>query len=318
MAVYTELTQSEIADFLTAYDLPALKAAEGIRSGVENTNYLLVLEDGSKHILTLFEKRTEAKDLPFFAGLMEHLATKSIPAPMPVRGRDGQAIRTLKNKPALIVTFLNGKDAAELTPSHLAQLGEYTAKLHIAASDYPQQRANGLAFAGWHALLAKIEARADEITPGLADEMRKELAFLESTWPKNLPQGVIHADLFPDNVFFDAQGKLSGIIDFYFACNDLFAYEIAICLNAWCFDAQWEFCPEKAKAFMAAYEKVRPLSESERTALQVLARGAALRFLLTRTHDRLFPVEGALVTSKDPMEYLTKLRFHRNVEYYNI
>lgn len=316
MAVYTELTHSEINNFLSAYNLPPLQRAEGIRAGVENTNYLLILKDGRKLILTLFEQRVSESDLPFFTGLMEHLANQSIPSPMPLHAGDGNIIRQVKGKPAIIVTFLEGKEAHDIILDNIRQLGRYTAKLHLAVADYKNTRNNALCFSGWKEILAKISGRADEITQGLANELQNEIAALESAWPDNLPSGVIHADLFPDNVFYDAQSNLTGIIDFYFACNDFFAYELAICLNSWCFDNNWQFSHGKARELFSSYNAIRQLSGSELEALPVLARGAAFRFLLTRAHDWLFQIDGALVTPKDPKEYLAKLRFHQTISHY--
>jgi len=317
MAVYTELSESEIKAFLAMYDLPPLAAAEGIRAGVENTNYLLTFADGSKRILTLFEKRVAEADLPFFAGLMQHLASQGIPCPMPVTTKEGAAIERIKNKPAVMVTFLQGKGASVIQNIHMSELGAHMAKMHLAAQNYGCARANALSLKGWKTLFAKIVSRVDTILPDLASELTTELQVLEASWPKELPSGVIHADLFPDNVFYDDADKLTGIIDFYFACNDMLVYELAICLNAWCFEKRYEFNITRAKLMLRAYHSVRPISEAELEALPVLARGAALRFFLTRAHDWLFPVEGAQVTPKDPLEYLKKLRFHRSITHHS-
>ncbi len=316
MAVYTELSHDEIRHFLGAYDLPPLQEAEGICAGVENTNYLLTLQGGGRFILTLFEKRVAEADLPFFVGLMEELAAKRVPAPMPLRAKDGQAIRTLKGRPAVMVTFLEGKSAVTIKPVHISELGAAMARLHMGALEYKHIRCNSLSLPAWRVLLEKISPHMDEIAAGLAEELQAEMAALESLWPKTLPEGVIHADLFPDNVFYDAEGQLTGIIDFYFSCNDFLSYDLAICLNCWCFEKDFQFNITRAKGLLRAYNDQRLLSEEELNALPVLARGAALRFLLTRAHDWLFPVPGALVTPKDPMEYLKKLRFHRSVKHH--
>jgi homoserine kinase type II len=316
MAVYTALTDEEIWEFLQGYSLPALAVAQGIQSGVENTNYMLQLQDGTKYILTLFEKRVDEADLPFFAGLMERLAAAGVPCPMPVRAKDGQVIRRLKDRPALIVTFLQGRGITGIQPEHMSELGAHMAHMHLAGQGYEVLRPNALSLAGWKVLLAKVAPRVDEIASGLAGEMQEEMRTLEAEWPQDLPRGVIHADLFPDNVFYGAGEKLTGLIDFYFACNDFLAYDLAVCLNAWCFERVYEFNITKAKCMLRAYNDVRPFSEAELTALPVLARGAAFRFLLTRAHDWLFRVEGALVTPKDPMEYVKKLRFHRAVKHH--
>ncbi len=316
MAVYTELSIDEIQALLAAYDLPLLAAAEGIRAGVENTNYRLTLKDNRQLILTLFEKRVAEADLPFFTGLMERLAKSHVPCPMPLHARDGEVIRRVKNRPAILVTFLEGKSVSAVRNAHMSELGAHMARMHCAAQGIEGARSNALSLPGWKGLLQKIGSRADEIAPGLAREMEGEIRLLEALWPHSLPEGVIHADLFPDNVFFNVDDRLTGIIDFYFACHDTLAYDLAICLNAWCFEKPTEFNITKAQLMLQAYHAARPLSEAERAALPVLARGAALRFLLTRAHDWLFPVEGALVTPKDPTEYLKKLRFHRSVTHY--
>lgn len=316
MAVYTELSHSEIGDFLSAYDLPGLKAADGIVSGVENTNYLITLDNGGKLILTLFEKRVDEQDLPFFAGLMEHVAGKGVPVPMPLRARDGRAIRQLKGRPALITAFLLGKSASAINTSHAAELGTFMARLHLAGKDYDKTRANSLSIQGWKEIAAKVMNRADEISPRLADELHEEMSAIEAQWPHDLPRGIIHADLFPDNVFFDPGERLTGMIDFYFSCDDFLAYDIAICINAWCFEKDMQFNVTKARHLLSSYNAVRRLSEAELNALPVLARGAALRFLLTRTHDWIFRSEGALVKPKDPMEYFKKLQFHRGVKHH--
>lgn len=316
MAVYTALSHTEISDFLYAYDLPGLESADGILSGVENTNYLVTLVDGSKFILTLFEKRVLESDLPFFAGLMEHVAQRGVPVPRPLRARDGQAIRQLKGKSVLITSFLMGKGVSAIHTHHVSELGDALGRLHLAGSDYGNIRENTLSVQGWKLLAAKVIEHADTITPGLGEELRLEMVDIEALWPRDLPRGIIHADLFPDNVFFDSGNRLTGLIDFYFSCDDFLAYDIAICINAWCFEKDMQFNITKARFLLNSYNAVRQLSAAELTALPVLARGAALRFLLTRAHDWIFRSEGALVRPKDPMEYLQKLRFHRSVQHH--
>jgi homoserine kinase type II len=313
MAVYTELSFDEIQNFLDPYGLANLKTTSGISAGVENTNYLLTLEGDHKLILTLFEKRVASSDLPFFVGLMEQLARKSLPVPRPLHTEDAKIIGSIKDKPAIVITFLEGKSTNTIKTEHVAELGKYLAKMHLGSTGYHGIRPNALSLSGWREITAKVLARAEEITEGLAQDLQEEIAYLESEWPEDLPQGVIHADLFPDNVFYNAQNQLTGIIDFYFACNDFLAYDIAVCLNAWCFEKDLQFNITKARSLLNSYHGLRPLSAGELRALPVLARGAALRFLLTRTYDWLFPVKNALVTPKNPLEYLSKLSFHRKV-----
>lgn len=311
MAVYTRVPEDELRAFLAGYDIGRVLRTAGITEGVENTNYLVEAESG-RYVLTLYEKRVDPADLPFFLGLMEHLAGRGIPCPLPVHDRAGRVIRELAGRPAALVTFLEGSSPRRIAPGHCLELGRGLARLHLAGADFPLRRENALSVAAWRSLLEPHLARADELEAGLSAELARELDELEREWPHDLPGGVIHADLFPDNALF-TDGRLSGIIDFYFACNDLFAYDLAICLNAWCFEREREFNITKARALLRGYREVRPLSRAEVEVLPVLARGAAIRFLATRLQDWFGRVEGALVRPKDPMEYVRKLRFHRGL-----
>ena len=311
MAVYTEIGDEELRDFIALYGIGEVLSCKGIAEGVENSNYLLTTEQGN-FILTLYEKRVAPADLPFFIALMDHLAHNGVACPTPVRARDGEALRELCGRPAAIVTFLSGMWPRRIEPYHCAGLGAALAQLHLAGASFPMARLNDLGPAGWRRLQAGCAARAGELQPELAGELEEELCFLERAWPRDLPKGVIHADLFPDNVFFRAR-ELSGLIDFYFACTDFLAYDIAICLNAWCFEPDLSFNVTKARLLVGSYSKVRPLDPAELGALPVLARGGALRFLLTRLYDWLNQTAGALVRPKDPLEFLRKLRFHRDI-----
>ena len=312
MAVYTEVDDDALEAFLAEYDIGELTSYKGIAEGVENSNYYLETDKG-RYILTLYEKRVAPQDLPFFIGLMEHLAARGLPCPTPLKGRDGQALRSLCGRPAAIVTFLIGVWQRKVRIEHCAPLGGALARFHAEGRDFALQRANALSLAGWRPLFEKCAPRAHEVQNGLAGEIETELLFLEKNWPQGLPLGVIHGDLFPDNVFFLGE-QVSGLIDFYFACNDFLAYDVAVCLNAWCFEADGSYNVTKAKALIAAYQKARPLSPEERKALPILLRGGALRFLLTRLHDWLFHPEGAMVTPHNPLEYYRKLRFHQGVK----
>jgi homoserine kinase type II len=312
MAVYTEVSDKDLIAFVAEYDIGEVKSCKGIAEGVENTNYLLATQAGT-YILTLYEKRVEPKDLPFFLGLLEHLAAKGVPCPVPVKGRDGKALRRLAKRPAAIVTFLEGMWPRKAEADHCAELGGALARLHVAGQDFALRRANALGIGAWRGLLDKCLPHADEVRAGLARALQAELDHLEAHWPRDLPQGVIHADLFPDNVFFH-HGRVSGLIDFYFACWDAFAYDVAICLNAWCFERGNSFNVTKARRLLASYRKARAFSEAEIEALPLLARGGALRFLLTRLHDWVHTPKDALVTRKDPIEYWDKLRFHQGVK----
>jgi homoserine kinase type II len=311
MAVYTEVSDEALGVFLADYELGSVLSFKGIAEGVENSNFLMHMQSGP-FFLTLYEKRVKEADLPFFIGLMEHLAKKGVTCPLPVRNRQGEALGRLAERPAAIITFLDGLWIRRPTARHCAAVGEALARMHKAGSDFELQRPNALSIGGWPALLEAARARADEVSPGLADEAASELAALQAIWPGDLPSGVIHADLFPDNVFF-LGNELSGLIDFYFACNDAFAYDLGICLNAWCFEPDASFNITKGMALINGYERVRRLGEREVAALPALARGSALRFMLTRLVDWLNVPPGAKVVPKDPREYLKKMRFHRNV-----
>jgi len=312
MAVYTDVTAEDLTRFLSSYDIGELLAYKGIAEGVENSNFLVHTGAGN-FILTLYEKRVAEGDLPFFLGLMEHLAARGITCPQPVNNRRGGVLGKIAGRPAAIVTFLDGLWIRWPNPGHCAAVGEALARLHLAGADFPKKRPNTLSIESWRPLYQQAKDRGDSVRPGLCAEIAKELDVLGKSWPRDLPQGVIHADLFPDNVFFLGD-KLSGLIDFYFACTDTLAYDVVICLNAWCFEPDHSYNVTKGRALLKAYDKVRALSAVERTALPVLARGAAMRFLLTRLVDWLAVPDGALVKPKDPLEYFRKLRFHQSVQ----
>jgi homoserine kinase type II len=311
MAVYTDITEVELGTFLKNYSIGELLSYKGIAEGVENSNFLLHAGSGS-FILTLYEKRVERADLPFFLGLMQHLAAGGIDCPVPVRRKDGTMVGELAGRPAALVTFLEGMWMRRPTVEHCRQVGAALAALHLAGRDFALTRKNALSLAGWRPLWNQSRARADEVEPGLAAEVEADLGRLEAGWPSDLPAGVIHADLFPDNVFFLGE-KLSGLIDFYFACTDLLAYDVAVCLNAWCFERDNSFNLTKGAALLDGYVGVRPLREAEASALPILAHGAALRFMLTRLYDWLNVPNGSFVNKKDPLEYVRRMRFHRAI-----
>ncbi len=311
MAVYTDVADDELRTFVALYDIGEVLSCKGIAEGVENSNYLVTTEAGN-FILTLYEKRVAREDLPFFIALMEHLAKSGVACPTPLHGRDGKALRELCGRPAAMVTFLAGMWPRRIQPFHCAGVGRALAALHSAGASFALRRPNNLSVAGWRRLFEASAARAAEVQPGLADELAAELCYLEKVWPSDLPAGVIHADLFPDNVFFRDR-EVSGLIDFYFACTDFLAYDLAVCLNAWCFEADGSLNVTKARLLLENYRQARPVSPAELAALPLLARGSALRFLLTRLFDWLNQPAGALVRPKDPLEFLRKLRFHRTV-----
>jgi homoserine kinase type II len=312
MAVYTDVSAEDLTRFLAAYDIGELLAYKGIAEGVENSNFLVHTGTGN-FILTLYEKRVAEDDLPFFLGLMEHLAARGITCPQPVKNKRGGFLGKIAGRPAAIVTFLDGLWIRRPSPNHCTAVGEALARLHLAGADFRPRRKNALSIESWRPLYEHAKERGDSVRQGLCAEIATELEVLEKSWPRQLPQGVIHADLFPDNVFFLGD-KVSGLIDFYFACTDTLAYDIAICLNAWCFEADHSYNVTKGRSLLGAYGKVRALSGAERAALPVLARGAAMRFLLTRLVDWLAVPDGAFVRPKDPLEYYRKLRFHQSVK----
>jgi homoserine kinase type II len=311
MAVYTDVTDEALYAFLSPYRLGRVLAFKGIAEGVENTNYLLHCEAGY-FILTLYEKRVNPADLPFFIGLMEHLSAKGLSCPLPVKRRDGGVLGELAGRPAALVTFLDGVSARRPEVHHCLETGRALGRLHLAGQGFDLRRDNALAQPHWRPLFETSRAGADNVAPGLAGEIARELDVLERDWPRDLPRGIIHADLFPDNVFFIGK-TLSGLIDFYFACEDAFAYDLAICLNAWCFEPDGAFNATKARAMLQGYESLRPLDAGERAALPILSRGAAMRFLLTRLYDWLNVPPGALVKPKNPLDYLARLRFHQAI-----
>ena len=312
MAVYTDVTAEDLARFLADYAIGELLAYKGIAEGVENSNFLVHTSTGN-FILTLYEKRVAEDDLPFFLGLMEHLAARGLNFPQPVKNMQGGMLGRVAGRPAAIVTFLDGMWIRRPNAGHCAAVGEALANLHLDGADFPMKRPNALSVENWRPLFEHAGARGDSVRPGLCDEIVRELDVLEKAWPRGLPEGVIHADLFPDNVFFLGD-RLSGLIDFYFACTDTLAYDVAVCLNAWCFEPDHSYNVTKGRALLKGYGRVRALNEAERAALPMLARGAAMRFLLTRLVDWLAVPEGALVRPKDPLEYFRKLRFHQSVK----
>ncbi|MEM7774611.1 MAG: homoserine kinase [Pseudomonadota bacterium] len=311
MAVYTEVSDDELAAFLAAFDVGELLSFKGIAEGVENTNYIVATTLG-QFILTLYEKRVAPADLPFFLGLMDHLSAKQLACPTPIHDRVGEALGQLAGRPAALISFLDGIWIRRPQPVHCRAVGAAMAQMHLAGSDFTMRRKNALGFADWRPLFERFETDADRVFAGLGDGVRSELDALAEAWPRDLPEGIIHADLFPDNVFFRGE-QISGLIDFYFACNDAHAYDLAIALNAWCFEQDLAFNVTKARALLAGYSAVRPLTSDEVSALPTLCRGAALRFLLTRAYDWLHTPTTAFVKPHDPVPYFRRMRFHATI-----
>jgi len=317
MAVYTKLSEDDLQFFFSKYNLGKLLNYNEIRDGIENTNYFIELEKG-KFILTLYEKRVEEKDLPFFISLMKNLFDKKFPSPEPIINKNGNYISEILNKKAAVVSFLDGKAKKNLEANDCYEIGIYTAKLHLITKNLAGKRENKLSINSWREIYNKVKIDCSKIHHNLPKIIENNLDKIEKNWPKNIPAGIIHADLFPDNIFFNKQ-KLSGIIDFYFSCYDFYAFEIAICLNALCFEGKNEnlsFNVTKAKKFIDGYTSLRKLSEYEKESLKILCQGAAMRFLLTRVFDYLNLIEGAIVKIKDPLEYLKRLEFHDSVNNY--
>ena len=317
MAVYTKLSKNELVEFFSKYNLGKLLNYKGIKEGIENTNYFIQTEKG-KFILTLYEKRTEEKDLPFFISLMRNLFDKKFPSPEPIINKNGNYISQILKKNAAVVSFLEGNAKKNLSPNNCYQVGISAAKLHLITKNLTGKRENKLSVNSWREIYNKIKKDCSKIDKNLPEIIEKNLNEIEKNWPKNIPMGIIHADLFPDNIFFK-NDKLSGIIDYYFSCFDFYAFEIAICLNALCFEGTKEnlsFNVTKAKKFIDGYSSIRKLAIEEKNSLKILCQGAAMRFLLTRVFDYINLTEGAIVTVKDPLEYLKRLEFHDSVKNY--
>ena len=313
MAVYTEIDGDTLAQFAAQYPLAQIDELKGITAGVQNSNFLLATAD-AKYILTVYESSANgvaADDLPFFLGLMLHLSAQGLSCPVPLARKDGGLISTVKDKPAALVSFLEGRSVKTPRPEHCRALGAAMAQMHLAGDGFELHRPNNHGLTNWQTLFERCRSRADEVSPELTRAMERELIRLKENWPDNLPAGIIHADLFPDNVFF-MQGAVSGLIDFYFACNDFYAYDLAIALNAWCFEADATFNVTKARALLSGYQNVRPLAPEEIDAVPILGAGAAMRFLTTRLFDWLNQVDGAQVEPKNPNDFLRRLRFHRS------
>jgi homoserine kinase type II len=309
MAVYTDISDAELEAFLAAYDLGAPTALKGVAEGVENSNFLLETDRG-RFFLTIYERRVRRDELPFFLGFMQHLAQAGYPSATPIADREGRLLGEIRGKPAAIVSFLSGLSVRRPGVEHCRESGRGLAWLHQAGEGFAGRRANDLGHLAWPAMFEGLRGAADALKPGLAAMIAGDVARIAAGWPAGLPEGVIHADYFPDNVFFRGT-TFAGAIDFYFAANDALAYDIGVTLNAWCFEADGSFNITAARALVAGYKSRRPLSPEEERALPILAYGGALRFFLTRLHDWGATPAGALVRPKDPLEYERKLAVHR-------
>jgi len=315
MAVYTKLEHKEVDRFLEQYNINNFKDFKEITEGVENTNYLIKTL-GQDYILTIYEKRVDENDLPFFIKLLSILSENNFPCPKPIPNKNNEKINKIKNKNAALVTFLNGHSKTIITIEDCFEIGKITAQLHEITKKFNIYRKNNLSIESWQSIFDKIIKQKIDLDESIIKKTKNYLNFLKDKWPKELPQGIIHADLFPDNIFF-TNNKVSGIIDFYFACNDFFAYEIAICLNSICFDNNSTFNMTKAKNLIDGYSSTRELSEDEKKYLPILSMGAAMRFFLTRLYDFYHTDNKANVKIKDPFEYLKKIEFHSTIKNFN-
>ena len=317
MAVYTKLNHNKIEEILSNYNLGKLNQFKGIEEGIENSNYFLSVGK-KKFILTVYEKRVKSEDLPFFSNLMSSLNKSNFKCPAPIINNQNETITDFEGKKLMIVSFLEGKAKQSLSPLNCKSVGIEVANMHKITSSFKFKRDNDLSVKSWRTLFNSVKDKCSKIHKDLPKLIEENLGDVEKNWPVNLPRGIIHADLFHDNIFF-IKDKFSGIIDFYFSCEDFLAFEIAICFNALCFDGLKEnlsFNVTKAKNFIDGYTSVRKLSDEEKNNIKVLSQGAALRFLLTRVFDAINKVEGAIVKIKDPVEYLKRLEFHKNSKNY--
>ena len=310
MAVYTHITKEILSSFLENYNIGSLENFKGVLEGVENTNYKIITSQDT-FILTIFEKRVKKQELPFFIELQNHLSKKNIKCPSPIPNRNGQYINTLEDKPCVLMSFIEGKKINNGTSYHCHQIGELAAKIHLHSKDFTTTRNNGLHQKHWGNIFSKCQNNKDSQYAELYQIIEQELQYLDKNWPRNLSTGIIHGDIFPDNVFF-IDNNVSGLIDFYFSCNDFYAYELAITTNAWCFDKKESFKKENFDSFLKGYQQHVNMSNDEKNHFNTLLRGAAMRILVTRLYDQLYHPDGAMVVPKDPFEFFNILKWHQN------
>lgn len=314
MAVYTKISDKDIILINKKFKLGKKIKFQGIKKGIENTNYLLKTEKG-KFILTIFEKRVNNSDLPFFMKLMDLLSLRKIICPKPLKDNYGKYLFKIKNKRACIVSFLSGKDKNNLTYKNCFEVGKNIAKMHKATKNFKIKRANSMGINKLHPLLNSINFKKSKLILSYKEFLFNNLKEIKKNWPKKLPSGIIHADLFVDNIFFK-NNKFSGFIDFYFSANDYYAYELAICINALCFDknkSKFILNKQKVNNLIKGYEKIRKISIYEKNKLNILCKGAAIRYLLTRAYDYINTPKTALIKIKDPKEYYQKLMIHNQI-----
>ena len=322
MAIYTKISRKDLIAIEEKFNLGKIISFKGIKKGIENTNYLLKTKN-NKYILTIFEKRVQKKDLPFFMNLMDKLNKYKINCPKPLKNKKGSYLFNIKNKPASIVSFVEGREKNKLEIKDCYEIGKNVAKLHLASKKINLYRKNSMSLSSWPKLINKIGNTGNKIDINLNNLMKTSLKYVKKRWPRKLSSGIIHGDLFIDNIFFK-NNKFYGYIDFYFSSNDFLIYEIAICINALCFDKKnkkFIFSKKKSKNFLKGYSSIRKLSENEKNSLNILCRGAALRYLLTRAYDYLNTPKSAIIKIKNPHEYVQKLKIHNKFSnfknYYN-
>jgi len=309
MAVFTKLEKNEIEDFLKDYSIGKLISFEGIVKGTENTNYKIITTK-NKYILTILEKRVQPEDLPFFMDLQNELAAHGFDCPLPVKNNKKSIINKLKDKNAVIITFLQGENLTNVMPEHCYELGLKIAKFTNITKNLNLSRPNSVGYKTWVSIYENFKNINNESYQEYFQILSKELIFLKNNWPTNLPTAIIHADLFIDNILF-IKNKISGIIDFYFSCNDFIAYELALTINAWCFNDDLTFNYKNYNSLMMGFENISSLNIEEKASMNVLLRGAAVRILVTRLYDKIFHPDDALVKLKDPQEYLNILKWHQ-------
>ena len=313
MAVYSPINESELLSLLDKYGIGSLIKFEGILEGIENTNYKITTSQNN-YILTIFEKRVSSKDIPFFINLKKHLASKKFLCPEPINDKQGKNINKLKDKSCILVSFLNGKKVIDITETHCQQVGEVLASLHLQTKDFNEKRLNSMSYTQWENIFLKCKNQSNQNFTHMLPIIEEELSYLKNNWPNDLPNGIVHADVFQDNVFFQ-KNIFSGLIDFYFSCNDFLAYDIALTINAWCFDEQNVFNKNRYQALIKGYESQRQLTTEEKKFFSILLRGASIRILITRLHDQFFQPNDAFVKPKDPNEYLAILKFHQQINF---
>ena len=316
MAVYTKINKKDFSLINQKFNIEKFKSFKGIKQGIENTNYLLKSKN-KKFILTIFEKRVLKKEIPFFMKLMDQLSDLNINCPKPLKNRDGNYLIKLKGKQACVVTFLKGKDKKKLNNKNCFDIGKMVALMHLSTKKIKLFRKNSMSIKNLNPLFNSIKFESKKFT-NIEKFLKTNFKDIQNKWPKELPSGIIHGDLFIDNIFFK-NNKLSGVIDFYFAANDYYMYEIAICVNALCFDknkTKFNINKKKIKNLIKGYESIKKISQKEKNSLNILCRGAAMRYFLTRLYDYTNTPKTALIKIKDPREYYQKLVIHNNLKTY--